>query len=83
MTDQNLRIVERFTRTGPGSMIYQATIDDPSVYTKAWTMEAALEKTEERIYEYACHEGSYAMVDMLAGARAEEKEAAKQKQANR
>jgi hypothetical protein len=46
-------------------------------------MEAALEKTEERIYEYACHEGNYAMVDMLAGARAEEKEAAKQKQANR
>ncbi|MBZ5610236.1 MAG: hypothetical protein LAP38_18390 [Acidobacteriia bacterium] len=83
MTDQNLRITERFTRTGPDSIIYRATIDDPTVYTKPWTMEASLEKTDERIYEYACHEGNYAMPGILQGARAQEQEAAKQKGANR
>jgi hypothetical protein len=83
MTDQNLRIVERFTRTGPNSIVYRATIDDPTVYTKPWTMEASLEKAEGPIYEYACHEGNYAMVGILSGARAQEKEAAKQKGASR
>jgi hypothetical protein len=82
MTDQNLRIIERFTRTGPDMIIYRATIDDPTVYTKPWTMEASLEKAEGPIYEYACHEGNYAMVGILAGARAEEKEA-QQKVGNR
>jgi hypothetical protein len=79
MTDQNLRIVERFTRTGPDSIVYRATIDDSTVYTKPWTMEASLEKSEGPMYEYACHEGNYAMVGILQGARAQEKEAAKQK----
>jgi hypothetical protein len=83
MTDQNLRIVERFTRTGPDTIVYRATIEDPTVYTKPWTMEASLEKAEGPIYEYACHEGNYAMVGILAGARAEEKEAEKQKGGNR
>jgi hypothetical protein len=77
-SDQNLRIIERFTRTGPDSIIYRATIDDPTVYIKAWTLEASLEKAEGPIYEYACHEGNYGMVGILAGARAQEREAAKQ-----
>jgi hypothetical protein len=79
MSDQNLRIIERFSRTGPDSIVYRATIDDPTVYTKPWTMEVSLEKAEGPLYEYACHEGNYAMVGVLAGARAQEKEAAKQK----
>jgi hypothetical protein len=73
MTDQNLRIVERFTRAGPDSIVYRATIDDPTVYTRPWTFEAVLERTTEPIFEYACHEGNYAMVDVLSGARAMEK----------
>jgi len=83
MTDENLRIVERFTRTGPDSIIYRATIDDPTVYSKPWTVEASLEKSAEPIYEYACHEGNYAMVGILAGARAEEKAAEKEKAGER
>jgi hypothetical protein len=79
MSDQNLRIVERFTRTGPNSIVYRATIDDPTVYTRPWTMEASLEKAAGPVYEYACHEGNYAMSGVLAGARAEEQKAAKQK----
>jgi len=76
MTDQNLRIIERFTRTGPDSIVYRATVEDPSVYTRPWTMEASLEKSNEPIFEYACHEGNYAMAGILSGARAEEKQAA-------
>jgi hypothetical protein len=78
MTDRNLRIIERFTRTGPDSILYRATIDDPTVYTKPWTMEASLERAAGPIYEYACHEGNYAIVGILSGARAQEKETAEQ-----
>jgi len=83
MSDQNLRIVERFTRTGPDSMIYRATIDDPTVYTRPWTFEASLERAQGPVFEYACHEGNYAMVGVLEGARAEEKNTAKQKRSDR
>jgi hypothetical protein len=76
LTDQNLHVVERFRRTDPNTIIYQATIDDPSVYTKPWTVEISMAKRTDRIFEYACHEGNYGMMDMLSGARAEEKKAA-------
>jgi hypothetical protein len=49
------------------------------LYSKAWTMEASLERADGQIYEYACHEGNYGMTGVLAGARAQEREAAKQK----
>ena len=75
MTDQNLRITERFTRTSPDSILYRATIDDPTVYTKAWTMEVSLEKAEGPVFEYACHEGNYGLAGVLAGERALEKKA--------
>jgi 4-carboxymuconolactone decarboxylase len=73
MTDENLRIIERFTRTAPDAITYRATIEDPTVYTKPWTFEVSLEKAGGPVYEYACHEGNYAMRDMLSGARALEK----------
>ena len=76
MTDDNLRITERFTRTAPDTIIYRATVDDSTVYTKPWTIETPMTKTDEPIYEYACHEGNYGLADILAGARAEEKKAA-------
>ena len=73
VTDQNLRITERFRLVGPDSITYRATIDDPTIYTRPWTMEATLERSTGPLYEFACHEGNYAMVDMLSGARAQEK----------
>ena len=79
MTDQNLRITERLTRTSPDSILYRATIDDPTVYTKAWTMEVSLEKAEGPVFEYACHEGNYGLAGVLAGERALEKRTAEQK----
>jgi hypothetical protein len=73
---ENLHLIERFTRTGPNTILYEFTVDDPATFTKRWTAQAPLVKTEDAIFEYACHEGNYGMLGILAGARAEEKAAA-------
>ena len=73
MTDDNLRVVERFTRTGPTTLIYRATVTDPTVYTAPWTIELPMQKTSDQVFEYACHEGNYGLAGILSGARAEEK----------
>jgi hypothetical protein len=71
-----LKIVERFTRTGPKSLEYRATIIDPKTWTKPWTILIQMERDDSyQLLEYACHEGNYAMGDILSGAR--EAEAAK------
>ena len=71
-SSENLHLVERFTRVDADTILYRFTVDDPSTFTKSWTAELPLTKTPGPIYEYACHEGNYALVDILAGARAEE-----------
>lgn len=76
LTDQNLRVTERFTRTAADTITYQATVNDPTVYTKPWTIEIVMTKTEDPIFEYACHEGNYGMFGILSGARVDEKKAA-------
>jgi hypothetical protein len=68
-------LVERFTRTGPDTLTYQFTVEDPAVWTRAWTAIVPTRKSDDPIYEYACHEGNYAMASILAGARAAEKAA--------
>ena len=73
---ENLRVVERFTRTGPKTLLYQFTIDDPATWTKPWSGEYTWPATDSHIYEYACHEGNYAMPDILKGARERERTAA-------
>jgi hypothetical protein len=75
-SSQNLKLVERFTRTAPDTVMYEFTVDDPSAFTKPWTAQIPMKKTEGPIIEYACNEGNYAMEGMLAGARADEKKAA-------
>jgi hypothetical protein len=65
--------VERFTRVGPYLIDYQYTITDPTVYTRPFTVAIPMPKRDDLIYEYACHEGNYAMEHILSGARAEEK----------
>ncbi len=68
-----IKIIERFTRTGPKILEYRATVDDPKTWTKPWTMLIQLERNDEyQIIEYACHEGNYAMSDILSGARIQE-----------
>ena len=75
MSDENLRVTERLTRTGPHTITYRATVFDPTVYTQPWTVEFPMERTQNPVLEYACHEGNYAMTGILAGARAQEKAA--------
>ena len=72
----NLHLTERFTRTGPNSLEYRFRIDDPSIWIRAWTAVVPTVKSDEPVYEYACHEGNYAMAGILGGARAAEKAAA-------
>ncbi len=71
----NARLVERFTRTSSGVIDYEFTIEDPETWTRPWTAQVELVKTDEPLYEYACHEGNYAMDGILAGARADERAA--------
>jgi hypothetical protein len=73
---ENLRLVERFTRTAPDVLMYQVTIDDPSTFTRPWTVELPATPSDGEIYEYACHEGNYGLEGILRGHRAEEKRAA-------
>jgi hypothetical protein len=70
---ENLRLVERFTRVSSDVMNYEVTVTDPTTWTKPWTFMIPLRHTNELLYEYACHEGNYAMANILAGARAQEK----------
>ena len=76
-TDRNLHVVERFTRVDADTLLYEFTVDDPTVWTKPWTGSIPMTKTRELIFEYACHEGNYSMTGILAGARAEEKAGSK------
>jgi hypothetical protein len=71
---ENLRVTERYTRTGPTTLKYEATFADEGTWTKPWTVMIPLRRTDEHIYEYACHEGNIAMVGILSGARAKEKQ---------
>ncbi len=74
-TGENLHLTERFTRTDADTILYEFTVNDPENYTKSWTAQLTMGKTNARVYEYACHEGNYGMEGILAGARAAEKDA--------
>jgi hypothetical protein len=72
---ETTRIVERFTRTDAKTIDYRFTVDDSTIFTKPWTGSIPLTKFDQKIYEYACHEGNYAMEHILSGARAVEAKA--------
>jgi len=69
------KITERFTRYSDTEIVYQFTVDDSNLYSQPWTAELSFHATDGRLYEYACHEGNYAMPGILAGARRAEREA--------
>jgi len=77
-SSENLRVVERFTRVADDTILYRFTVEDPSTWTKPWTVEERLQKTKGPIFEHACHEGNYDIANTLAGARAEEKRVAEE-----
>jgi hypothetical protein len=70
--DQNLKVTERFTRVSPTRILYQFTVEDPTVWDKPWGGEYEFGTAKGSLYEYACHEGNYGLEGILAGARAEE-----------
>ena len=69
----NLRLTERFTRTAPNMLMYEWTVYDPETFTRPWSARYPMYKTEDTIFEYACHEGNYGLLNSLSGARAAEK----------
>jgi hypothetical protein len=74
-SDERLHLVERFTPIDADTLDYQFTVDDPSVWTSTWTARFPMHRVNERIYEYACHEGNQRSVEgILRGARAQERD---------
>jgi hypothetical protein len=63
------RVEERFTRTGPGEIAYSFTVSDPALFSQAWRGELVFTPSRGRIYEYACHEGNYSLINILGAAR--------------
>jgi len=73
---QNLHLVERLTRAADDRITYRVTIDDPTTWTRPWTLEVPWERTPDRLnqaYESSCHEGNYGLLGMLANTRAAER----------
>jgi hypothetical protein len=66
----HLHLVERFTRVDAGTIDYEVTVDDPATFTRPWTASIPLVKSEGPIFEYACHEANYSIVDILRASRA-------------
>ena len=73
--DENLRLIERFTRVSQDTIDYEFTVVDPTVWETTWTASLPMTAIDGPLFEYACHEGNYAMENILAGARAEEETA--------
>jgi hypothetical protein len=71
-SSENLRVIERFTLASPDALRYEFTIDDAASFTRPWSGMLWMTRTDATIYEYACHEANYAMIDILRGARAAE-----------
>ena len=67
-----LHLVERFTRSGPDTLTYRVTLTDPDTWEQPWTVEVPLQRREQAIYEFACHEGNHSIEGMLKTARIEE-----------
>ena len=68
----NTHVTERFTRVGDKTLLYEFTVEDPTTWTRPWSAAVEMTKTEDPIYEYACHEANYAMEGILNGARKRE-----------
>ena len=72
---ENLKVTEHFTLAEDGTILYRFTVEDPSTWGRAWTGEYPWNLSQEEIFEYACHEGNYALETVLRGARLADAEA--------
>jgi len=71
----NLHLVERFRRVDENTLVYEFTVNEPEKFSQPWTAMIPMQRNEEPMFEYACHEGNYGMTNLLSGARAEERAA--------
>ena len=71
---EQMRLTERLTRVDADTLLYEYTYDDPAVFTRSFTVSIPLRRTDAAVFEYACHEGNYGLMNILRGARAEEAE---------
>lgn len=71
--DRNLHLIERFRLLDPDTLLYQFEIDNPTAFTRPWKGELTMARSNERIYEFACHEGNYSLTNMMRGYRATDK----------
>ena len=72
-SSENLRVIERFSRVDEETVLYEFTIDDPTTYTEPWGGEVPYKRFDDKLYEYACHEGNYSLSSVLSGARYQER----------
>jgi hypothetical protein len=70
--DEHLRLVERFRRVGPDTLLYEVTVHNPTFFAAPWTVRLPMTRVGGDLYEFACHEGNYSLPNILRGARAEE-----------
>jgi len=75
-TGETLHLIERFTRLDENTLVYEYTVNDPNTFTRPFTVALPMRQLELPIFEYACHEGNYGMLNLLSGARAKEVEPA-------
>ncbi len=71
---EEFRVIERFTRADEHTINYEFTVEDPRIFTQPWSGEVPFTRLDGLVYEYACHEGNYALENVLRGARAQERE---------
>src|SRR5437867_1773553 len=64
-TNPNLHVIERFTRVDAKTVVYEFTVEDPTVWTRPWTGQIPMKPAEGPIYEYACHEGYYTLRSVM------------------
>jgi len=72
---ETLHVVEKFTRTAPDTLQYEITIDDETTWTKPWTVMIRMHRSQDKLYEYACHEGNYTTMEGILGASRADKQA--------
>jgi hypothetical protein len=67
--DENLQVIEKFSRIDTATLLYQFEVSDPTVWAETWKGEYPWPQTQDKVYEYACHEGNYALGNIMRGAR--------------
>ena len=71
-TGLTVTLTERFRRLDAATLLYEYTVDDPTIFTRPFTAAVPMRRNDEPMFEYACHEGNYGLLNILRGARAEE-----------